>query len=986
MRNRVLSVCLLVICQIFIVSAEAVVENNRNYGYVYWEYGMPTELSGRRPQSQANVVARANPNVIIQTGYYSLRLDCDDMELTGYDALSGSDYMTALHEDVTAFSSAQLNLYVYKDGTRYTCTSGVVQDSDTTYVRLIENGQFVQRIDHLGLVFEDAGGNDLDVYGRLEITAWPDRVCFLLDFRAQDGSPLTTGITRTTIQLISPASQEHLADTMADHVRLAVQPHLDTTHGNWTASSYITEAVNNTTQAALAYSFDLDEHALKVDVPADSVSFPADVDRVDEYLIELTNPQASPVNIPIVFDAVNHRAITGGVMVLCEEDNGAPTGIPVQVSKNWHGGSTDIIHKGSWVRGSTAFTLAAGESKRLVLKIIYGHWAGVPAASHASLSIIGWGTRDNWKWEESALGAWGEGMTFDPALHAGESFLCDIRPSYTLGYTSGTAYSWTENSGGGDFLIYYDNANTYRWVKCVKTAFRWTGPNLTEVHYSGITDDDKIRVTYSSQLPRTYDYHRRFQSFKYEFLQNVTSPQRLVFYQMAADYYIGPDFTNYYRGDDGGLMSSYVADPGGNTYKGSFDFYDRWLAIDDATTGSYDCFSRRGMLWRKSTLNGSDFTPWFHTYGRTWGSDKLLFDLSADSVSRSYSAGDVVEGQIEFIMPAKSTDLYWGEDSEFNGRLGSYTNPWQAAYDEYRYNQLSVTAHSGTLVNCYPVEIDAADDPVLADFTINSGGIGHVPIIITNVPRGNAVSVQRYIDGEWSWLESVSISGNDYYQGYQNANGKMDYAFTVNRPSANLNESWRIRILNYVPIFENVALNGTATQSSTDHGGVASRAIDGNTSGVWSQGSVTHTDADQPPHWWQVDLGDPYEIEEIQIYNRTDCCMDRLSDFDVYILNCNGNEVWTNYQTDYPDPSVFLDAEGAAGRFVMIQLRNPENALSLAEVRVLSVNPARYCGDLTLDGKVNLEDFAALSAGWLSTYTMEELRDIANDWLAGTTQ
>ena len=132
MRNRVLSVCLLVICQIFIVSAEAVVENNRNYGYVYWEYGMPTELSGRRPQSQANVVARANPNVIIQTGYYSLRLDCDDMELTGYDALSGSDYMTALHEDVTAFSSAQLNLYVYKDGTRYTCTSGVVQDSDTT--------------------------------------------------------------------------------------------------------------------------------------------------------------------------------------------------------------------------------------------------------------------------------------------------------------------------------------------------------------------------------------------------------------------------------------------------------------------------------------------------------------------------------------------------------------------------------------------------------------------------------------------------------------------------------------------------------------------------------------------------------------------------------------------------------------------------------------------------------------------------------------
>ena len=183
----------------------------------------------------------------------------------------------------------------------------------------------------------------------------------------------------------------------------------------------------------------------------------------------------------------------------------------------------------------------------------------------------------------------------------------------------------------------------------------------------------------------------------------------------------------------------------------------------------------------------------------------------------------------------------------------------------------------------------------------------------------------------------------------------------------------------------NVALNGTATQSSTDYEGVASRAIDDNTSGVWSQGSVTHTDPDLPPHWWQVDLGAPYEIEEIQIYGRTDsCCRDRLSDYDVYILNCSGDVVWSNYQADYPDPVVFLDADGAVGRFVMIQLRNPENALSLAEVRVLSETPAGYCGDLTLDGKVNLEDFAVLSAGWLSAYSMEDLLNIANDWLAGT--
>ena len=183
----------------------------------------------------------------------------------------------------------------------------------------------------------------------------------------------------------------------------------------------------------------------------------------------------------------------------------------------------------------------------------------------------------------------------------------------------------------------------------------------------------------------------------------------------------------------------------------------------------------------------------------------------------------------------------------------------------------------------------------------------------------------------------------------------------------------------------NVARGKNTSQSTTKHSGASSRAVDGNTSGLWSDGSVTHTDPDYPPHWWQVDLGAPYAIEEIQIYGRTDsCCQARLSNYDVYILDCSYEVVWSNEQTDYPDPSVFLDAEGTRGRFVKIQLQETDEALSLAEVRVLSETPAGYCGDLTLDGKVNLEDYAALSAGWLAGYTMADLLHIVNDWLAGT--
>jgi lysophospholipase L1-like esterase len=49
----------------------------------------------------------------------------------------------------------------------------------------------------------------------------------------------------------------------------------------------------------------------------------------------------------------------------------------------------------------------------------------------------------------------------------------------------------------------------------------------------------------------------------------------------------------------------------------------------------------------------------------------------------------------------------------------------------------------------------------------------------------------------------------------------------------------------------------------------------------------------------------------------------------------------------------------------------------------IAVIPSPYNGDLTFDGKVNLEDIARLSKDWQSVYMMDNLLDIANDWLSG---
>ena len=93
-----------------------------------------------------------------------------------------------------------------------------------------------------------------------------------------------------------------------------------------------------------------------------------------------------------------------------------------------------------------------------------------------------------------------------------------------------------------------------------------------------------------------------------------------------------------------------------------------------------------------------------------------------------------------------------------------------------------------------------------------------------------------------------------------------------------------VRIFGASGTSTNLAQGKRATQSSTHTllKAAAERALDGNTNGVFSGGSVTHTNEDVNP-WWEVDLGAPVTINSIEIWNRTDCCGDRLNDYWVFV-------------------------------------------------------------------------------------------------------
>jgi formylglycine-generating enzyme required for sulfatase activity len=67
---------------------------------------------------------------------------------------------------------------------------------------------------------------------------------------------------------------------------------------------------------------------------------------------------------------------------------------------------------------------------------------------------------------------------------------------------------------------------------------------------------------------------------------------------------------------------------------------------------------------------------------------------------------------------------------------------------------------------------------------------------------------------------------------------------------------------------ENMAPKGKASQCCVAWGGEAARAIDGNKSGDWGKGGITHTEENIENPWWELDLGEMKSIDKVTLWNR----------------------------------------------------------------------------------------------------------------------
>src|SRR6185436_6131884 len=121
--------------------------------------------------------------------------------------------------------------------------------------------------------------------------------------------------------------------------------------------------------------------------------------------------------------------------------------------------------------------------------------------------------------------------------------------------------------------------------------------------------------------------------------------------------------------------------------------------------------------------------------------------------------------------------------------------------------------------------------------------------------------------------------------------------------------------------------------------------------------TVTHNNAQVDDFYFMVDLGALFKLENIELFNRADCCPERLSNFTVTILDDAGElpgpPVWSaNVRTNNTN-------SGMGGRDVIIPSRDPNGTFAGRWIKV----QARAEGGVRY---FQLAELRANAANWAS--------------------
>jgi hypothetical protein len=734
-----------------------------DYSFMWWANGWD-----RPPSEGARVLC-------VQTNHYGVVVDAKAPNILHFGPIhAAAPYAEAALQDnqsVFGLPKAALELSVTSGGTVYRCVAAARDETDrmTFPIRLIDSGRFVQRIDIHQLVFKNDAGESLNADGRLELVAWPDRLALTLEVAPREklgGGSLDIRLRTDAGECAATQARDTFQPNRAHQAVLTWRADGDTD----APPVEVRVSDMREADAALPVRFDSSLGCHVVDLPERNWNIAAEPDRLDRFGLKLVNTSAEPATCRLLFTLEDSFPGVTGLSPMLRDSEGNPTGIPVQISKNWHRQEDKrLLYEGPWFHGYTMLTLPPGETRTGEFDIAYARWGGVPAVSHAQLCLIGWGT--NQRWDQVAIGSWGESICYDPDINLERSMIDDVRPLMVTSMGASQAkWGWTCNVGGGDFLVYEDKEGTRQPLVDMRAAYLAYGPNLTRAVYAGTTADGNIRARIEVSSPRCDDINRSYHRIRYDVLKS-TPFKRLAFYQVGADRYNDHQFGRIALGNAAdGLIEEWDCPQGGRMYHRTAMPCEGpmpWFSLHEGQRNAHHphgAWANRGLVVRswRARLFGQDVpVPHAWVYGTDNGVPSANVELGPPDGTDTLQPGDFVEADVEFIVLPQHACDYYGPNEALRSHLVEHGNAWQPVHRQSVGNDLRVDVSRGELTRPYPIEI-AVDDEDTAEFEV-TGGIGYVPMAFTGLWHHSGHTLCRKEDGRNTPIDQ-SVHGNDFWQ------------------------------------------------------------------------------------------------------------------------------------------------------------------------------------------------------------------------------
>ncbi len=602
----------------------------RDYGFLWW-------ADGWRGRS-----ANGGKVLCVRTGNYGLALDVERLRLLHLGAITeASPADMAIAEDNATIMNlpvADLDIAVEFGGVRYwpVGVDSRINDDLVFPVRLIESGRWLQRFDVQRLIFENDKQERLDADARLEVVAWPDFVSYSVELKPR--GDLGNREVRLSCQLVGEGSTTSTTSSLSRfRTGQTIKATLVKSFGTPAGTAKV--QASRLDGAALPVELASAAGWYRIALPNESWDPASDLDHLERVKLKLQNLDDHESVVRLLLAKDDSFAGVTGMTPMIRDVDGFPTGLAVQVSKNWHQATgRSLLYQGPWFHGFTLLRLPPRSQVELEFVLTYARWGGVPAASHAQLCLVGWGT--NQRWDQAALGSWGESITYDPDICLNRSMIDDVRPLMVWGMNQSKAkWSWTNNVGGGDFLVYVDPNGKRQYLTRMRTWYASHGPNLTDVTYAGVSADGAIAARLNVQTSRSDDINRAIHRIRYDLLKPAPF-RRLAFYQVGADNYNDHQFTTLARGDATGLIEKWKPPRGGGRY------------------------SRAGIA-----CNGE--TPWFSLHGAINGDQKGGAWANRGLVVRKWNAR--LGGQ---PVPAPTVAVFGTENGPPKRQHRADTSPW----------------------------------------------------------------------------------------------------------------------------------------------------------------------------------------------------------------------------------------------------------------------------------------------------------------------